>query len=121
MKRTTAPKVKKEYRFYKSGLPAIVWDPEKNRAMADFTQEGQKGSFTTDNKRVAKHLRAKGYPEISVDATEPPNILVLRPGQSLADGQNVPILKSNISERVGGSRVENVVQQTVKAPEVVTE
>jgi len=80
MKRNN-PKVKgkQRYRFYKSNLPKIVWDPNRDRKLADF--DG--GSFTTDDIKVAQFLLKKGYPQIPVDATEPPNVLVRIPGKSL--------------------------------------
>ena len=82
MKRNN-PKVseKQEFRFYKSNLPKIVWDPDNQKPLANF--EG--GSFTTADLRVAQILLDKGYPQIPIDATEPPDILVRIPGNSIKD------------------------------------
>jgi len=86
MKRNN-PKVsgKQEFRFYKSSLPMIVWDVDKGKPLADFTG----GSFKTSDLRVANILLEKGYPQIPVDATEPPDILVRIPGKSLKDGEDI--------------------------------
>jgi hypothetical protein len=46
--------------------------------MADFSI----GHFTTDDQRVAEYLLALGYPEIPLDATEPPNIIIQKPTHS---------------------------------------
>ena len=61
----------KERRFYRANLPKIVWDPEKKRAMARFDE----GDFTTSDPRVIAKLVAIGYPEVSLDATTPPEIV----------------------------------------------
>lgn len=84
-------KGKDRFRFYKSKLPAIVWDPNKGKKMADFT----KGYFVTDDIKIAQILLDKGYPQIPVDAEAPPNVIVAIPGHSLSDGEKVPLQGEN--------------------------
>lgn len=67
------------YRFYKSNLPAVVWNGKKNCALAEF----QNGVFETDNKKIAQQILDLGYPQVSPTAKEPPNIIVGLPGQSI--------------------------------------
>lgn len=67
------------YRFYKSNLPAVIWNPEKNRPLAEF----QKGVFETKKKKVAQKLLELGYPQVSPLATEPPDIVLGLPGKSI--------------------------------------
>ena len=76
---------KQEFRFYKSNLAKVVWDPDNDKPLADF--EG--GTFTTSDKRIAMILFEKGYPQIPVDATEPPNVLVRIPGRSLQTNESL--------------------------------
>jgi len=59
------------YRFYRSNLPTVVWSKELNGPIAEFVN----GQFYTEDPAVAKLLKDKGYPQISLDATEPPDIL----------------------------------------------
>jgi len=106
MKRNN-PKVneKQEFRFYKSNLAKVVWDPDNNRALADF--EG--GSFTTDDIRVAKILLDKGYPQIPVDATEPPDVLVYIPGDSInTEGANPDDIKVGAHRGINEKKGVNV-------------
>lgn len=67
------------YRFYKSNLPAVIWNPEKNCPLAEF----QNGTFATKSKRVARKLLEMGYPQVSPFAEAPPDIIVGYPGQSI--------------------------------------
>jgi len=78
---------KQEYRFYKSSLPGIVWDPSGKKSLANFVN----GTFTTSDLRAAQILLDKGYPQIPVDATEPPDILVRIPGKSLGEDEDVKL------------------------------
>lgn len=78
---------KQKYRFYKSGLPKVVWSKNENKPLAVF--EG--GTFTTDNINVARILLDKGYYQISPDAKEPPNVLVTIPGRSLGKNENIKV------------------------------
>ncbi len=67
------------YRFYKSNLPAVIWDPKKNRSLVEF----QKGVFETTDIKVAEKLLELGYPQVSPLAEEPPDVIVMLPGQSI--------------------------------------
>ena len=84
-------KGKERFRFYKSKLPAVVWNPVTGKKLADFN----KGHFITDDIKVAQTLLDKGYPQIPVDAEAPPNITVAIPGHSLKDGEAVPTQGEN--------------------------
>lgn len=84
-------KGKERFRFYKSKLPTIVWNPKTGKKLADFN----KGHCITDDLEVAQTLLDKGYPQIPVDAEAPPNIIVAIPGQSLRDGENAPLVGEN--------------------------
>ena len=75
------------YRFYKSNLPAVVWDPGKGRSLAEFKQ----GIFETSNKKVAQAISDLGYPQVSPNATQPPSITIGLPGQSLAEHENAQL------------------------------
>lgn len=97
---------KQEFRFYKSNLPKIVWDPKHNKVMADF--EG--GSFMTSELRVAKILLEKGYHQIPVDAVEPPDVLVRIPGKSLGENEDIKVGALAGSNQDNGARVP-VVQE----------
>lgn len=108
----------KEWRFYRSNLCTFVWDPDNDTIMANFS----KGHFTTKNKKVANVLRGKGYIEIDLNATQPPNIIVSQPAHALKEGQNVPIMGNGINEALGQHKMEvvtEVVTEEVKAPETV--
>jgi len=59
------------YRFYRSNLATIVWGKKENKAIAEFVE----GQFYTEDPKLAERLIALGYPRISLDATEPPDIL----------------------------------------------
>lgn len=109
MKRNN-PKVneKQEFRFYKSNLPKVVWNPNADKSMADF--EG--GTFTTSDKSVALILLEKGYPQIPIDATEPPEILVRIPGQSLQTNESLGH-PDNIKIGLGGTNKDSGVLKPV--------
>jgi len=91
----------KQWRFYRSNLETIVWNPDTNSRLADFS----KGHFTTDDPKVAKRLKDLGYVEIPLDAEEPPPDIMVRKPQVLPDDINVPIIRGN-NEVVGQNRTE---------------
>lgn len=100
---------RKQWRFFRSQLETIVWDPVGDCVLADFSQ----GHFTTDDQRKAKYLREKGYPEIPLDATEPPpNVLVTKPTHAI-DG-DVPVVSANITDA-------GIIETRMKAKERVVE
>ena len=104
--------IKTAWRFYRSNLSTIVWDPRlgMNKSLADFS----KGYFTTEDKAVAKILRKKGYVEIPLNMTEPPMIVVNQPAPQLRT-DNVPVFKNagNITggaaEEAAGKLMEGVI------------
>ena len=115
MKRTTIPKTKAEtteqkqvgYRFFKSHLPTIVWNPATDSVLADFTP----GHFITYDPKVAKILRKNGYPEIAMDATEPPNIIVNQPTRVLKKGASLPVITPGMSEKLIQERLNAVTEE----------
>lgn len=107
----------KQWRFFRSNLATVVWDarPGKNCSMADFS----KGYFTTDDEEVAAILQKKGYPQIPLNMTEPPNIIVNQPSPQLLS-KHVPLMPGagNISgeaAEIAGSRMMDGV---VSVPQV---
>ena len=82
----------RRFRFYKGTLPAVVWDPEKGRPMAEFVN----GQFYTDDVRVASILKRKGYIQVDLEATEPPPL----PPDPIQppNGPNIPVLGPGITE-----------------------
>ncbi|MGD9156796.1 MAG: hypothetical protein PVG39_00180 [Desulfobacteraceae bacterium] len=85
----------KAWRFYRSNLSTIVWNPKSEQPLADFTA----GHFTTDDPKVARTLRELGYPEIPLDASEPPaNVIISQPTQAI-DG-DVPIVRSLMNQAI---------------------
>lgn len=91
------------YRFYKSNLPAVIWDPAKNQSLAEFKH----GVFETDSKRIAQHLHDLGYPQVNPEATQPPAVTVGLPGQSLPEGFNASLTGEN-------SQVKPMTPQVVR-------
>lgn len=55
-------------KFYKANLPTVVWDPQNDRALAEFIE----GQYVTKSERVAARLIELGYPEVELDAEVPP-------------------------------------------------
>ena len=49
---------RKVFVFVKGALESVVWDPEKNRPLAEFSREGL---FKTKDETVAKRLLDMGY------------------------------------------------------------
>ena len=58
-----------KYTFVRGARETVVWDPKKNRPLADF---GKKGIFETNNASVAKKLREMGYREMKDYPDGPP-------------------------------------------------
>ena len=67
------------YRFYKSNLPAGVWDPTRNCALAEFKQ----GVFETRDIKVAEKIQEFGYPQVNPLADAPPDVILTLPGHSI--------------------------------------
>ena len=93
-------KTKQLWRFYRSNLSTIVWDATKGKALADFSE----GHFTTDNESTAKLLKEKGYIQIPLDATEPPDIVISQPTQTIEG--DVPVIKVLTNSKIKPSGVE---------------
>ncbi len=55
-------------RFYKAKLPAVVWDKDNDKVLARF----ERGQHTTSDERVIEILEGMGYPEVDLDAEQPP-------------------------------------------------
>lgn len=78
---------KEMWRFYRSSLSTIVWNPAKDEPLADFTE----GHFTTDDPAVAAKLRALGYMEIPLDAEHPPEGVIIREVSPTING-DIPVV-----------------------------
>ena len=94
------------YRFYRSNLASIVWDPENNAPLAEFI----KGQFYTEDSTVANKLIALGYPQVSLDAETPPQILFEK-GKSLETGEHRPILPAGMTEEVALAQEKKKAEQ----------
>jgi hypothetical protein len=81
----------KKRRFYKANLPAVIWDPKADTSMAEFID----GEFITTSSEVADILIKKGYPEVAIDAVDPPDFEVPR-GDALRD--DVPVMPPKYDE-----------------------
>jgi len=109
---------KKAWRFYRSSLSTIVWDPEKDAPLADFT----KGHFTTEDPKVAARLKTLGYMEIPLDAEEPPPGIIIREVAPTING-DIPVVPniaaadpSAVEARMNAKL--KLSQATVKKPSV---
>ncbi len=88
-------------RFYRSNLHTIVWDADNDRALADFG----KGHFTTSDPKIADKLLSLGYPEIEVDAQQPPDVLIQKPSRKLKG--DVPLMGKHQASIVVEKNLEN--------------
>jgi hypothetical protein len=85
----------KAWRFYRSNLSTIVWNPVTEQPLADFTE----GHFTTDNPKTARKLRELGYMEIPLDATEPPSDVIISQPTQVIDG-DVPVVRTLMNREI---------------------
>jgi hypothetical protein len=113
-KKKTSSK-KKAWRFFRSNLSTKVWDAENHKLLADFST----GTFTTTEERVAMRLIEEGYPEISLDAEEPPELIIRQPTMVI-DG-DVPVLGKGVSPGLGEATIATKMRKTggPKPPEVI--
>ena len=110
---------KSKWRFYRSNLSTVVWNPDKEDVLADFRQ----GHFTTDDPKVAAKLKSLGYPEISLDADSPPDIIVNQPTMEIRG--DIPIVRPmederNVEKKMA-FRMEEVGKPQVVEEEIVKE
>lgn len=92
-------------RFYRANLPTVVWDKDKNKALVEFV----KGEFTTGSGRVANILIEKGYPEVGLDDTDPPDFQVKK-GRNV--DKDVRIMPSKYDE--GAALNKQLAQAALK-------
>ena len=104
---------KESVRFFKSNLPTIVWDPNNDCSLADFS----KGHFTTDDERVIDILKEKGYQIIPLDSTEPPAIIINQATHNIKEGSNIPVMSENARPKAVEQMMDHVTE--TKPPEVV--
>ena len=100
---------KTAWRFYRSNLSTIVWDPAKDGVMADF----RLGHFTTNDPVVAGKLRKLGYVEIPLDATEPPDVEV--------NPEVDPVVAENLKNIAQNTQGEIKIKQVLPKPPEVKE
>jgi hypothetical protein len=79
------------WRFYRSNLETIVWDPENDRPLVEFIQ----GEFITSDPRIAEKLLELGYPRVPLEAVDPPDV-IFEKGHSLEG--DVRVLPENVGE-----------------------
>lgn len=61
----------KVYRFYKAKLPTVVCNPDgSGTVVAEFVD----AQFFTEDREIAKILARKGYPQIPLSASGPPEL-----------------------------------------------
>lgn len=104
----------KLYRFYRSNLATIIWDPPNNKPLAEFVD----GQFYTEDAEVAQKLIEAGYPQVDLKATEPPNIMFEK-GRSLAEGENVGVMAKGVTEDVALADEKKVLEQKALAAKAV--
>lgn len=100
----------KVFRFYRSNLASVVWDPDKDKALCEFI----KGQYYTEDPVVADKLRNLGYPEVPLDANTPPDILYAK-GKSLADGEHAQALPPGLTEEAALQKEQLAAQQAALA------
>lgn len=98
-----------KWKFYRSNLPTIVWNASTNTVLADFKQ----GYFITSSASVANALIGMGYPEVEINSTNPPEVIVNQPPTELIGG--LPDISPNMSEKLAEARLS----QRIIAPPVV--
>jgi hypothetical protein len=106
------------WRFYRSSMPTIVWNPDTDSALADFSE----GHFTTDDPVLADRLRSMGYPEIPLDATEPPAGVIVRPPVHVIEG-DVPLMSGAAGPALMETKMSKIMKQVPDptAPAATTE
>lgn len=77
---------KPAWKFFKSEMAGIVWDPKNNMVMAEFKD----GVFETEDKNIAVILRNKGYIEIPMDTSAPPETVNVMPAPVRSG--NIPLM-----------------------------
>jgi hypothetical protein len=92
-------------RYYRSQLSTIVWDAENDCILADFSA----GHFTTSDKRVQGKLEEFGYPEIPLNATEPPAIVIQQPTYAIQG--DVPVMSKGVAPIVAQKKMESITHE----------
>lgn len=98
------------FRFYRSNLATVVWDPKQGHALAEFV----KGQFYTEDKKVAEKLIELGYPQVPLDAETPPQILFEK-GKSLEYGEHKEVMPRGVTEEVALRREKQKAEQAALA------
>jgi outer membrane biosynthesis protein TonB len=118
---------KESFRFYRSNLASVVWNPKAGAPLAEF----KRGEFITSEPWIAQKLIDLGYPRVPLDATTPPDILFQK-GEILTG--DIKLLGPNASEQAALNKErsqaalkkhqeeqEEVKQEEVKQEEVKQE
>jgi len=103
MAKTNEASKQKAWRFYRSNLSTIVWDPASGQPLADFSA----GHFTTDNPKTARKLAALGYIEIPLDATEPPAGIIISQPTHAIDG-DVPVIGALMNQAIAPTETQQM-------------
>lgn len=74
-------------------LGAVVWNPQANAPLADFSLAG--GKFETDDPKVIKRLRELGYPELDT-GEEPPE----KPSRIIKGPPGAKVVKKRASAKL---------------------
>lgn len=86
-------------KFYRGKLSTVVWNPSTGRPLATFV----KGQFVTEDDAVADVLTSKGYHEVSLRISTPPE-LPEDPIQGTS--QDVKVMGGGMSEAVALANLE---------------
>lgn len=103
-------------KFYRSNLSTIVWDKDKQKPMADFSE----GYFITEDENVIKVLKGLGYPEVPLDSTEPPQGIIINQPSRMIDG-DVPLMSPAMNEKLMERKMEaksKIVEQPIIKPKL---
>ena len=110
---------KESFRFYRSNLASVVWNPKAGAPLAEF----KRGEFITSEPWIAQKLIDLGYPRVPLDATIPPDILFQK-GEILTG--DIKLLGPNASEQAALNKERSQAalkkhQEEVKQEEVKQE
>lgn len=106
-------KTQKAWRFYRSNLSTIVWDKDGDKKLADFSE----GHFTTADIKVAAKLKQLGYPEIPLNATEPPAGIIINQPSTIIDG-DVPIMSAAVNPMQMAKRMASITREVGGPPKI---
>lgn len=82
---------RKQRKFYRANLPTVIWNKKTNSALVEFVG----GKFTTEDPEIARVLIKKGYPEVDLEAVNPPDFEAPKGSHNKGD---IPVMPSDYNE-----------------------